>query len=337
MELELCAGEIQSYCDDISDAALALIRSALSLKCIGFLKNNVELITYNREQYDNLDRIIDDVMFTFTNYYYAAGDNYAEHPYYNVTLYEGKELKDYHENYFDNNPIFKVEYENLSDTTTRIMFSIKDKDKCIQALDEYCSIYGCDGVLNDECNVLTSKAQDKQLYALLTENDYNLKNFVINDLKYIKALCYNEYKDKVSISNVFLGFDKDNKLAFKCTIAATEFVENYGKENITEDAEQEAKVKTDKQKKPRKHFSPSVQDLYNYIRIYAKARDYMIYPNDLVGDDRRSKLYDNMGTLTTMVNRLNKQYREISNDDTVTLMRYNKSLECYMITDVWNN
>lgn len=230
--MELCADEIQAYCNDILDGSLALICSVLSV-------NNVEFITYNQEQYDNLNRIIDDVMSKFTNYYYAAGDNYTKHPYYNVTLSVGEELKDYHKNYFDNNPIFKVEYEKLSDTTIRILFSIKDKDKCLQALDEYCSSYGCDIVFNDEVNLLTCEAQDKNLYNLLTENDYNLSNFVVNDLKYIKALCYNEYKNKLVITNVFLDFDKDNKLAFKCTIADEGFVEGFGKGDTAKDVNTE--------------------------------------------------------------------------------------------------
>lgn len=329
MEMEFCSEYIQAYCNDVLDGSLALIRSAL-------FANNIEFISYNQEQYNNFSVIIDDIMTNFTQYYYAVGDNYLEHPYYLETLVQGQELKDYHKNYYDNNPIFKVKYEKLSDTTTRIMLSVKDRNKCIQALDEYCSSYGCDMVFNDSMNILTCEAQDKQLYNLLTENDYNLSNFVVNDPKYIKALCYNEYEDKLVITNVFLDFDKDNKLVFKCTIADKGFVENSGKDNIAENAEREAKARADKPKKPRKHFSPSIQDLYNYIKTYAQTRDYQIYPYELVGE-RPKKLYENMGTLTTMVNRLNEQYREISHDNIVTLMRYDKTLECYMITDIWNN
>lgn len=235
MEMELRKGEIQVYCTDVLDASLALIHSALSIRSLSFLINNVEFIAYNQEQHNTLNIIIDDIMSNFTNYYYATGDNYLEHPYYLTTLVEGEELKDYHKNYFENNPIFKVEYEKISNTTTKILFSIKDKDKCIQALDEYCFSYGCDEVYNDEANTLTREAQDKQLYNLLTENDYNLSNFVVNDLKYIKALCYNEYKDKLTISNAFLNFDYEgNKLAFKCTIADEGFVEEFRKSSIAE-------------------------------------------------------------------------------------------------------
>ena len=336
MEMELCKGEIQAHCTDLLDGTIALVRSALSVRDCNFIKNNVEITTYNQEQYDCLDKIIDDIMTNFTDYYYVAGDNYTEHPYYGVTLVEGEPLYDYHEKYYDNNPIFKVEYEKLSDTTTKILFSIKDKGKCLQALDEYCSSYGYDSVYNDEQNILTCEAQDKQLYNLLTENNYNLSNFVVNDIKYIKALCYNEYAGKLKISNVYLSFDEANKLSFRCTIVATEFVENYGKDEVTEEVVQEAKVKTSKPKKVRKHFSPAVQELYDYIRTYAEVRDYQIYPYELVGE-KPSKLYDKMGTLTTMVNRLNEQYREMILEESVTLMRYDKTLDCYMIKDIWNN
>lgn len=336
MEMELCKGEIQSHSTDISDGALALIRSALFVRSVSFLKNDVELITHNKEQFNKLDKIINDVMTNFTDYYYVAGDNYTEHPYFMVTIVEGEPLENYYENYFTNNPIFKVGYEKISDTTTKILFSIKDKDKCIQALDEYYLSYGFDMVFNDNTNILTCEAQDKQLYNLLTENDYNLNNFIITDLKYIKALCYNEYKNKLAILSIDFEFSEDNKLMFKCTIADEGFVEGYGKDDTLEDVKTETKAKTDEPKKVRKHFSPSVQDLYNYVKTYAQARDYQIYPYELIGE-KPEKLYENMGTLTTMVNRLNEQYREICHDDTVILMKYDKTLECYMITDIWNN
>lgn len=336
-EMELCKGEIQAHGTDISDGALALVRSAIFIRDCNFIKNNVELIVYNQEQYSYIDKIIDEVMTTFTDYYYATGEeNYLEHPYYQVTLHEGEELKDYHKNYFDNNPLFKVEYKKLSNTTTKIIFTLKDKDKCLQALDEYCLKYGYDELWNDEANVLTCEAQNKQLYNLLTEKEYNLNNFVITDIKYIKALCYNEYKNKLCIANATIDIDENNKPVFRCTIADEGFVEGYGKDDNVEDVKAKAKVKADKPKKARKHFSPSVQDLYNYIKTYAQARDYQIYTYELIGE-RPEKLYENMGTLTTMVNRLNEQYREISHDDTVTLMKYDKTLECYMITDIWNN
>lgn len=330
MGMQLCKGEIQSHCSDVLDGSLALVHSALSVRDLIFIKNNVEVLVYNQEQSNILDKIIDDVMYNFTNYYYATKDNYLEHPYLGYYLVAGEEIKDYHENYYDNNPLFKLEYQKVSDTVTKVLFSIRDKEKCLQALDEYCSSYGCDCIYNDEDNILTCEAQNKQLHKLLTENDYNLSNFVVNDIKYIKALCYNECLKKIAINDVTLYFDENNKLVFKCIINASTFVEEYRKVSTAK------KVKSNAPKKPRKHFSPSVQQLFNYIRTYAEARAYMIYTSDLIGD-KPEKLYENMGALTTTVNRLNKEYREITHDDTITLMKYDKTLECYMITDIWNN
>ena len=333
----LCQGEIQSHCTDISDSALALVRSAIHSRSIDCVYTVVQLITYNQEQFNNLRGIIDEVMYNFTNYYYAAGENYTEHPYYMVELEEGQQVDDFHEKYYDKNPLFKVEYEKLSDTNIKVLFSIKDRDKYLQALDGYCFNYGYDCVENDECNILTCEAQNKQLYNLLTENDYNLSNFIVNDLKYIKALCYNEYKDKLSMHNFCLDFDKDNKLIFKCMVDATYFVKNYGKDDIAEGNNKGTKSKTDKPKKRRPHFTQAVQELYDYIKTRAELRKYNIYIEDLVGEDRRNKLYTSRGTLTTMVSRLNEQYREMTLDDTVTLMRYSKTDECYIIKDIWNN
>ncbi len=330
--MELCKGEIQAYCWDVSEGALALIRSALSIRNLSFILSDVEITTYNNEQSCCLDNIINDIMFNFTEYYYAVDDNYLDHPYYRVPLVVGEEVKDYHKNYFENNPLFEVKYERLSDTSQKVLFRIKDKRKCIQALDVYLSNFGCDQVFNDDMNLLTCETQDKQLYKLLTEDEYNLNNFVVIDLKYIKAICYNEYLDKISISNVSIDFDENNNLKFRCIISACGFVEEYGKDSTTENEKQEAKA--DKPKKPKKNFSPSVKELYDYIKTYAPAKGFQIYKEDLIGDDRRNRLYAGMGMLTTMVNRLNKEYREISNRD-ITLMKFDKFLNCYIITNIW--
>lgn len=97
--MQLCKGEIQSHCSDVLDGSLALVHSALSVRDLIFIKNNVEVLVHNQEQSNILDKIIDDVMYNFTNYYYATKDNYLEHPYLGYYLVAGEEIKDYHENY----------------------------------------------------------------------------------------------------------------------------------------------------------------------------------------------------------------------------------------------
>ena len=57
---------------------------------------------------------------------------------------------------------------------------------------------------------------------------------------------------------------------------------------------------------------------------------------DLIGEDRKNKLYCGMGELTTAVNRLNQQYKEISGSDK-PLMKYDKFLNCYIITNIWED
>ena len=335
-EMEFMQGEIQSHSVDVLDSSLALIRSAMSVRDIDFITNKIEFVVNNQEQYDNLNTIIDCAMTTFTDYYYVAGEHYIEHPYYGETLIMGEPLVDYHKHYYDNNPLFDIEYKKLSDTSTQISFSIKNKDKCRQALEAYCFSYGCDCVFNEEYNTLTCEAQNEALYSLLTANAYNLSNFIVNDIKYIKAICYNEFLNKLSVVSIDINLSKDNKLIFKGIISANDFVEGYNANDTKEDTKKEPKTQKNKSKKVRKHFSPTVQELYNFIKMYAKARDYMIYPSELIGE-KPTKLYDKMGTLTTMVNRLNEQYREMTLDESITLMRYDKTLECYMITDIWDN
>ena len=41
MEMELCKGEIQAHCTDVSDSALALARSVLSMRDISILRHFV--------------------------------------------------------------------------------------------------------------------------------------------------------------------------------------------------------------------------------------------------------------------------------------------------------
>ena len=98
---------------------------------------------------------------------------------------------------------------------------------------------------------------------------------------------------------------------------------------------QKQQIKQNKSKR-RTHFAPSVQDLYDYIKRYAPAKNYEIYKEDLIGEDRRNKLYCGMGELTTAVNRLNQQYKEISGSDK-PLMKYDKFLNCYIITNIWED
>ena len=89
-----------------------------------------------------------------------------------------------------------------------------------------------------------------------------------------------------------------------------------------------------KPKKRRKHFSPKIQELFDYVEAQAQSRDFQIYTFELVGD---GKLYPSKDTLSTAVNELNNQYREIINDETFNLMKFDRLLDCYCIKNIWKD
>ena len=69
----------------------------------------------------------------------------------------------------------------------------------------------------------------------------------------------------------------------------------------------------------------------NTVEYY---RDFQIYTFELVGD---GKLYPNKEALGTAVQELNKQYREIINDETFYLMKFDRLLDCYCIKNIWKD
>ena len=236
------------YCLDILDASMALIESATSGK-------TVEFITCNSEQFNNIYMVINDIFDNFTYYYYAYGDNYKEHPSYGKVFDECEAIEntelliDRKEIYSDNNNsmykallssnedsvtsniIFEVIYKKVSDTAIKVLFTITDKNKCHQALQAYFSASNYEWFQSEYGNILSKEGQAKQLYELLTEKDYNLSYFYVDDLKYIKAICEYEYQNKLFIYGTKVYFNKDNKLTCRCIIADEGFVFEYGSEH----------------------------------------------------------------------------------------------------------
>ena len=217
-----------------------------------------------------------------------------------------------------------------------VTYKIISFEKLNQVIDSYLKKYEKDDLVG-EGNLLTFNAQNERLYKLLTEKEYNLFYFHVTDISYMKPICYAFHKNLISVWDIDIEFDEDSNITlFDFHADFTRYVDymkNKDKENMQKSKDKKNLIKS---KKRRKYFSPSVQDLFNYLKTYAPAKDFIIYPIDLIGD-RSNKLYENMGTLTTMVNRLNEQYREITHDETVTIMKYDKYSECYVITDIWNN
>lgn len=111
-------------------------------------------------------------------------------------------------------------------------------------------------------------------------------------------------------------------------------IKSEAKSTTTKVKYETTKEDNTKPKKRRKHFSPKIQELFDYIEAQAQSRDFQIYIFELVGD---GKLYSSKKTLSTAVRDLNNQYREIINDETVKLMKFDRLLDCYCIKNIWKD
>ena len=149
--------------------------------------------------------------------------------YYNFLIESDKEV-------INNNFMFEVRYNKKSKTDIQILFSVTNKEKAMQALREYLYRYKCDEVYNDYENIFDYKTQKKQLYQLLTEYNYNLNQFHISDIKYIKALLDCEQAGKLIIQNDYIGFNDNNELIYKCIIYENGFITDYENNNVVTDS-----------------------------------------------------------------------------------------------------
>ncbi len=301
--------EFLDYNNDIKDVYLAVLMSAFF--------NDVTCKVNSDDEKPMLEEFTEGLLNSYLPYYYAFQENYHE-------FKEDDCVSD-----------DVIEFLHLDNDNTTVTFTNVNHDKLMQVFDSYFKKYIEDD-LDSEDNILTSKAYNERLYNLLTKEDYNLSKFHIKDLSYIKPICYGYYNDQIFIHNMSIEFDEDlNVKSFDCYADFTGFV-NYTDELKETKPSTSSKVTTSTYIRKRTHFSESVQDLYDFIKRYAPAKNYEIYKEDLIGEDRRNKLYCGMGELTTAVNRLNKQYKEIYGLDK-PLMKYDKFLECYLIQNVWDN
>ena len=178
-----------------------------------------------------------------------------------------------------------------------------------------------------------------QMFTSWIDNEEMLK--IIDKISWQSLNFYNDYKDRLELieNEKVIG---SNEFDFSMIVDLSKFYDAYATNDKIENKNVKPKTKvvksdeSNKPKKRRKHFSPRIQELFDYIKTYADARDYMIYPSELIGN-RPEKVCEDMGNLTSMVERLNIQYQEMVQDETVSLMKYDRTLECYMIKDIWNN
>lgn len=314
---------LEVFNEDMPDKILAMLLSATCRDIIWTVQTEKQLAEiYN---------LFENVANAFFYYLYDYEDNYLEQE-------EIEEVDEFDYASLSKKALASGNFTIGSDSWTlssdkdvdgfKLTLSLDDEDKFKQAMKSYFSHFELDDLINEDENILLKEAHEKNLLDMMTADKYNLSHFHVCDIKYIKPVCYGIIQNTIFLYDSKIELNSDFEVInFKCTIDGTDFVEVQKKE------------KTKKQqvnKKPRTHFSPSVQDLYDYIKRYAPAKNYEIYKEDLVGEDRQNKLYAGMGMLTTMVNRLNKEYKEISNTDT-TLMKYDKFMDCYLVNNIWNN
>lgn len=248
--------------------------------------------------------------------------------------------------------------ENLPKRTPAVI-KVEDKVLLNKFLDDYSDSFEHDKLESDieKCNFKTQLSQ----FTNVIDATRKLTEYYVDKTEYVPVLLWGLRKELITFKDLDLSLFPNgeqrkqisaiekrkrkigsNEFDFSMIVDLSKFYDAYAASNRSENKKVKTKTKvvksdeSNKPKKRRKHFSPAIQELYDHIKTYAQARDYQIYASELVGE-KPDKLYENNGTLTTMVNRLNEQYREMIFDESVTLMRYDKTLECYMIKDIWNN
>lgn len=322
---------LEVFNDDIPNKVMAMLVSAVY--------GDVSWKVRTEDQLSETIDLFESMGNTFAYYYYDYEDNEDKQA---DEIYDGEDIEELvAENTVSSLVNSKENNKEIycgsnswtlcakkEDDRYKLTLSIDDTDKLIQALTSYYTRYEVDDLVNDYENMLLKEAHEKNLLGVLTADKYNLSYFHVNDIKYIKPICYGIIKETIMLHKANIKLNEDSEVIdFKCIIDCSDFVEDTKK--------QKPQIKQSKSKR-RTHFAPSVQDLYDYIKRYAPAKNYEIYKEDLIGEDRRNKLYCGMGELTTAVNRLNQQYKEISGSDK-PLMKYDKFLNCYIITNIWED
>lgn len=246
--------------------------------------------------------------------------------------------------------------ENLPKRTPAII-KVEDKVLLNKFLDDYSDSFEHDKLESDieKCNFKTQLSQ----FTNVIDATRKLTEYYIDETKYISVILWGLRKELITFKDLDLSLFPNgeqrkqisaiekrkrkigsNEFDFSMIVDLSKFYDAYAITNKPETKKVKTKVvksdESNKTKKQRKHFSQRIQELFDYIKTYAETRDYMIYPSELIGD-RPEKVCEDMGNLTSMVERLNIQYREMIQDETVSLMKYDRTLECYVIKDIWNN
>jgi len=223
-------GLTEAFNDDIPNKVMAMLVSAMYGDVVWQIKTE--------EQLSETMTLFEDMANSFVYYYYDYQDNIYQQE---DLIYDESDI----EEFIEENSVHSL-VESTTDNKSincashswtisarkeadkfKLTLSINDKDKLMQALTSYYTHYEVDDLINEYENMLLKEAHEKHLLSTLTADEYNLSYFHVNDIKYIKPICYGIIKETIFLHKAIIKLNEDSEVVdFKCTIDCTDFVEN---------------------------------------------------------------------------------------------------------------
>lgn len=222
---------LEAFNDDIPNKVMAMLLSAMREDVVWEVKTE--------EQLSETIELFEKMGNAFSYYYYDYEDNenkQIEEIYEDVDDIEeliaensvsslvDSTKKDKEISYGSNSWMLRAKKE---DDGYKLTLSIDDNDKLIQALTSYYTHYEVDDLINEYENMLLKESHEKHLLDALTADKYNLSYFHVNDIKYIKPVCYGIIKGTIFLHKATIKLNEDSEVTnFKCIIDCADFVEN---------------------------------------------------------------------------------------------------------------
>lgn len=309
---------LEAYSEDIPNDFMAILLSAIN--------GDVTWEIQTEEQLSKLVESLEMISNTFIYYYYDYKDNWSLQ-----NISEDYLEEDITENIINadtcdfciSTDCWEVLCEKL-DTGFNITFSILDKEKLEQALKSYFVRYEENTLLCDYGNPLHRNDYDKLLYNLMTEYDYNLFQFHITDIKYVKPIFYNMLiQNSIVLYETTIELNKDSQITnFDCVIDGRYFVEEYKEQKICSNTplltDKETKIKQRKKApnaiKSRYHMQPKQWKLFLCLLDAAiKLKANRIQTGEISKEKliRNGVLSDSTGAQDTAKTRFNDVYNQI--------------------------
>lgn len=118
--------------------------------------------------------------------------------------------------------------EQISENKMKITVELKQGGDLLQdTISRYFRIAKNDNLIPCDVNILTHGGYINKLYKKLTAEEYNLKSYIVNDIKDVYALFTLYLDKKITIDT--LDIKLNNSVDFKCWINATNFIESHSK------------------------------------------------------------------------------------------------------------